>query len=420
MIKTKNRLIKDSFNLDENLTRTPTSKYESINVCGQLPVRWHKAKDFCVHDEGGNKWIDMTSGIFAMNAGHSNPIINEAIKKQLDSDMVFSFLYPTRIREELAEKLLEVSPDHFEKMVLLNTGSEATDMAYKMIKMWAKRNNKKYIVAFNGCYHGRVLSGDLISSDADSSEWSGVKDDDVVFLDFPYNPDDSFNPDLLGDPKNIAAFFIETYQGWGAWMYPQQYMRDMYAFAKENGILICFDEIQAGMYRMGELYGYTTYGDYLKPDIVCLGKALSSPLPLSVVLSTKELVDGITKVGGTNAGNPLRCASSIANLEFLTNKKFQKDLKKKIKVFETRLKALEKYESVNVVNVKGMVAGIIFHEKDVATKVVVDCVRNGVMVMNTWSTSIKMGPPLTITVEALEESFDVVERSIKRFEGGSN
>ena len=67
-----------------------------------------------------------------------------------------------------------------------------------------------------------------------------------------------------------------------------------------------------------------------------------------------------------------------------------------------------------------MVAGIIFHEKDVATKVVVDCVRNGVMVMNTWSTSIKMGPPLTITVEALEESFDVVERSIKRFEGGSN
>jgi 4-aminobutyrate aminotransferase/(S)-3-amino-2-methylpropionate transaminase len=415
MIKTINRIIKDDFSLAEDLSREEniTSKYESINISPQLPIVWDKAKDFSVYDEEGNKWIDLTSGIFAMNAGHSNTFVNDAIKKQLDSDLVFSFLYPTKIREELAKKLLEVSPNHFEKVVLLNTGSEATDIAYKMIKTWAKKNNKKYIVSFKGCYHGRVLSSDLISSGPENSDWSNVKDEDLVFLDFPYKPDDKFDPSLLPPGDQIAAYFIETYQGWGAWMYPDHYMREMYKFAKDNGSLVCFDEIQAGMYRMGTLYGYMTYGDYIKPDIICAAKALSAPLPLSAVLSSSELIDGITKVGGTNSGNPLCCASTIANIEFLTNKDFQKELKQKTVLFEKRLKKLEKFDIIDVVNVKGMVSGIIFHEKEDADKVVVDCVKNGVMVMNTWSTSIKIGPPLTITIDAINEALDVIEASIK-------
>ena len=77
-----------------------------------------------------------------------------------------------------------------------------------------------------------------------------------------------------------------------------------------------------------------------------------------------ELIDNITKVGGTNAGNPLCCASSIANINFLTDEVFQKDLKKKVKFFEEKLKGLERFSCIDVVNVKGMVAGIIFHEKD--------------------------------------------------------
>ena len=81
MIKTKNRHIKDSFSLSHDLTNTNPSKYESVNIRSQLPIIWDMAKDFSVFDEEGNKWIDMTSGIFAMNAGHSNPVINNAIKK---------------------------------------------------------------------------------------------------------------------------------------------------------------------------------------------------------------------------------------------------------------------------------------------------------------------------------------------------
>ena len=414
MINTKNRTIHDAFDINDDLTGFHPSELESDNINSQLPMVWHKAKDFNIYDEHGNKWIDLTSGIFAMNAGHSNPVINQAIKNQLDADMVFSFLYSTKIRKTLAERLLEISPSHFEKVVLLNTGSEATDTAYKLIKYWAKANDRKYIVSFRGSYHGRVLSTDLMCGGEGNSNWSNVTDDDILFLDFPYDKETQFDPSVLGDPSKIAAFVLETYQGWSAQCYTDKYMRDLYDFAKQNGCLVCFDEIQAGFYRMGEIYGYLTYGDYIKPDIVCLAKALGAPLPISAVLSTRELIDGAKKLGGTNAGNPLCCAAALANIEFLTNKDFQSELKRKIKVFENRLKNLEKYDIINYINVRGMIGAIIFNDKEDANSVVVNSVRKGVMPVNTWSTSIKIGPPLTISIDAINEALDVIEECITK------
>ena len=147
MISTENRIILDSFELKDNHLTAKKQKYESIAISNQLPIIWHRAKDFNVYDQGGNKWIDMTSGIFVANAGHSNPHVNNAIKAQLDKDMSFAFLYNTEIRYQFIEKLLEISPNHFEKATLLNSGSEITDIASKLIKFWAKKNNKKYIQA---------------------------------------------------------------------------------------------------------------------------------------------------------------------------------------------------------------------------------------------------------------------------------
>ena len=109
-----------------------------------MPIKWHKARDFNVYDDKGNKWIDMTSGIFVTNAGHSNPFIRKAIKDQMYDDLMFAYQYNTDIRNEFIEKLLEISPSHFNKVVLLNSGSEATDAAYRLIKLWGKKKNKKY------------------------------------------------------------------------------------------------------------------------------------------------------------------------------------------------------------------------------------------------------------------------------------
>ena len=412
MIKTKHRFIQDNFVLDTDKNNYQPSINESKNIRSQLPMVWDKAIDFTVQDVDGNRWIDLTSGIFAANSGHSNPCVKDAIKKQLDKDLSFCFLYPTEIRRALAKKIVDVSPEHFEKVVLLSTGSEATDMAYKIIKYWATKNKRKYIVCFEGSYHGRVLSGDLISGGPNNSHWSGVKDEDIVFLKFPYDPESRFDPSLLPPAGQIAAFMLETYQGWSCQFYPEHYIRELYSFAKSNGCLVCFDEIQAGLYRMGSLYGYMQYGDF-KPDIVCLGKAISCPLPLSVVLSTAELIDGAQKIGGTHAGNPVCCAAAMANIEFLTDEEFQNGMIEKIELFEKRMKSLKKFEQVDYINARGMVGAILFKSKQRSVDTVMELVRRGVMPVNTWHASIKIGPPLTITIEALTEAFDVIEETLR-------
>lgn len=414
MVKTKNRLIKDSFSLSRGDLAANKKKNEPKSLGEQVPVVWHEAKDFNVYDEDGNKWIDMTSGIFVANAGHSNEKIKQAIKDQLDNNLLFAYQYEARVRDNFVKKLLDITPTHLDKVALLNTGSEATDACYRIIKGWAKKNNKKYIVCFNGSYHGRVLGSALMCGSREESEWSNMVDNDVVFLDFPYEDSDKFDPSSLPPKEEIAAFFLETYQGWGACMYPAEYIKDLYEFAKEVGALVCFDEVQSGFYRMGEIFGYMTYGDFLKPDLVAAGKGISSCLPMAAVLGRADIIDADedANLSGTHAGNTLCCAASLANLEFLTEKDFQKELKQKVEYFENRAKSLLIHDSVLKVNCKGMVAGIIFDSTELANKVVEYCLLNGVLPVCTFRESIKLGPPLTITIDAIAEVFDVIEQSL--------
>jgi len=413
MVKTKNREITDSFIFDIDSYHKEKHKYEPSNIC-EMPIKWDKAENFNVFDDKGNKWIDTTSGIFVANSGHSNPKIKDAIKKQLDKNLLFAYQYNTNVRYEFVEKLLGISPNHFNKVVLLNSGSEATDATYRLIKGWAKKNNKKYIVTFTGSYHGRVLGSDLMGGNKKSSNWSNVVDDDIVFLDFPYEEQD-LNIDDLPPLDEIAAFLLETYQGWGAWFYPQKYIDKLYQISKENNILFCFDEVQSGFYRMGTLYGYQTYGDY-KPDIITVGKGLTSSLPLSAVISTDEIIDcdSSTNLSSTHAGNTLCCSAALANLEFLTDNNFQKELEEKSKFVKDKCDELLKYDIIKTINVRGLIIGIILNDVESTNRIVENCIKDGVLVMCTKRESIKLGPPLTITIDALEEVFEVLENNIRK------
>ena len=416
MVKTKNRQIEKEYSVRRTDFKTNT-RYttETFAVYPQSEIFWDKAKGHNIWDKKGNKWIDMTSGIFVANAGHSNPKIKRAIKKQLDSDMLFAYTYDTDIRTKFSNRLMEISPDYLEKLIFMNSGTEATDVAYRLIKMWGKKNDKKYIVCFRGSYHGRALSCDLMCGNENSSSWSSVVDDDIIFIDFPYKSDDVFDPSLLGDPSNIAAFMIETYQGWGACMYPKKYLEDLYRFARENGALVCFDEVQAGFYRMGTLYGYQTYSDIIEPDLVCVGKGITSSLPLSAVLGRKEIIDidNEANVSSTHSGNALSCAAALANVDFLTEDKFQQKLQKKVALFEKMCYDLKRYNIVTEVYCKGMVAGLIFENTQQAERVVDICIENGVLPVRTSRESIKLGPPLVITKSAIEESLGVIKSAIE-------
>ena len=413
MVNTENRCI-NNFDFDFKSYRKFKHKYEPSNI-SEMPVKWHKAKNFNVYDDRGNKWIDMTSGIFVTNAGHSNPQISKAIKDQVDAGLTFAYQYNTDIRNEFIEKLLEISPSHFNKVVLLNSGSEATDAAYRLIKLWGKKKNKKYIVVFTGNYHGRVLGSDLMGGTSTSTDWCNLKDNELWFLPFPKEGEELDLNDLP-PLDETASFFLETYQGWGAWLYPQKYIDKLYKISRDNDILFCFDEVQSGFYRMGELYGYMTYGDY-KPDMITLGKGLTSSLPLSAVLSTKEIidVDSSANLSSTHAGNAVCCAAGLANINFLTSDEFHNDFQERVELFERLNKELEHEEGVEVVNVKGMVSAIIVKDSEMGNYVTENCIKNGVLTVWTKRESIKLGPPLTISKSAIIEAMGIIKDFIRSY-----
>lgn len=416
-VNTKYRKIRTGFSLNKDALYQQLWELEPHSAANRISLTWNRAIDFSVYDDKGNKWIDMTSGIFVANAGHANPFIKAAIKKQLDTDLVFSYNYPTVIREKFLTKLLSISPQYFNKAILLNSGSEAVDVAYKLIKLWAKKNGRRYIVTFTGSYHGRGLSNSLICGSKDTAKWSNVSDDDVVFLEFPYLFTDKFCPDKLPPADQIAGFFLETFQGWGAWFYPRQFINDLISFAQSAGALTCFDEMQSGFYRLGPLYGYMTYGD-INPDMICLGKGISSSLPISAVLSRKEIIDVDEKADlhGTHSGNPLCCAAALANIDFLSNSRRIQNREKVVRIFETELGHLKEFPSVIQVNVRGFIAGIIFKDADTATKIALKCIEQGVLPVCTFRESVKLAPPLTITAEAIREAIDVIRNCIKDIE----
>ncbi len=409
MIKSKYRFVCDNFKLGGYPLSTEILEMEPLAVANSIQLQWARAEDFIIFDGHGNQWIDMTSGIFVTNAGHANQMVKEAIRRELDSSLLFSYNYPTDVKHRFLKKLLEISPRHFNRVALLMTGSETVDLAYKLIKFWARKNNRRKIVVMRGSYHGRGLANDLICGHPDKANWSGVVDPDVVFIDFPYDECDFSSADLP-PAEEIAAFFLETFQGWGAWLYPKNYIKGLSEYARKIGALVCFDEMQAGFYRMGTLYGYMTYGNEIEPDIICLGKGISSSLPIAALLSRRDIVD--IELGadlhGTHSGNPLCCAAALANLEFLTDPGFQQQLKGRIKVFEEEVKSLESIGSVCRVNVCGMIAGIIFASTQMATSIVKSCIERGVLTVCTNKNSIKLAPPLTITEDAIKEAFCVI------------
>ena len=108
------------------------------------------------------------------------------------------------------------------------------------------------------------------------------------------------------------------------------------------------------------------------------------------------------------------------NINFLTDKKFQKSLRKRNKIFDKLSRNLLQYNSVTHINTRGMVTGIIFENKEIATNVVKKCISKGILPVCTFKNAIKLGPPLTITTGAIKEAMEVIRESIKEAESEQN
>jgi 4-aminobutyrate aminotransferase-like enzyme len=414
-------------------------KYEARSMHGQIPIIWDRAEDFSVWDRAGNRWIDFTSTIFVANIGHSNPHIAKALQSGIQQSLLHSYTYATDIRAEYLKKLIEFTPPQFEKAFLLSSGTEATECAVKLMHMHgAKKGNKRnVVVSFEGAMHGRTLAAVMMGGSPASRGWVGHDYPNFQRLTYPYYWDleaqgisgaARFASDLeelksrgLDPAKDICGFMLESYVGWGAVFFPKDYVQALAEFARENNILLCFDEIQAGFGRTGKLFAYEHYG--VVPDMICCGKGMSACLRLSGVLGRAAIMDlpDVGSMSSTHSANPLACAAGLATIEVMEQKKLVAESERKGKILHEALNALQKRHPSRISRVigKGMVAAIVLvdpatgaPDADICNTVAELCMRKGLIVVHTGRESVKFGPPLTIADEAILEGVAVIGEAL--------
>jgi len=381
-------------------------KYEARSMHGQLPVVWKTAINENIWDLNGNRYIDFTSGICVANAGHSNPEIIKAIEEQCLLELIHSYTFYTKERADFLKFLIKNTPSFIEKAFLVSSGTEATECAVKLMKMYGQDKDRDIIISFGGAMHGRTLGAEFLKA---KETWIGTWLPKVITIPFPNKKDDwnKWVDFMKINPDRVCGIMIETYQGWSARYYPEKYIKDLCKWAKNNNILVCFDEIQGGMGRTGKLFNYMHYE--VEPDLICVGKGFSSSIPLSGVLGRKKILDipNEGSMSSTHSANPLACAVGLANFKEIL--RLLPSAKKKGDLLHKQLKKnLPEYE----INGRGLLAGIIMN-KEKATKVCYKAMEEGLLLIHTNTDSVKIAPPLCITTENLLKGIDILCKIIK-------
>jgi len=437
LIKTKNRIIKSKIPAPgTKKILSSLKKNEVRSMHGQLPIIWKKAEGFNVYDISNNKYIDFTSTIFVSNIGHSNNYLKNQIIRTLKSNLISTYAYAHKNREKYIRELVKFCGTNFEKAFLLSSGSEATEACLKIMRMHGIKNKKKPgILTISGNWHGRTMGSQFLSDNSSQSEWIGHKDKNIFHLRFPYpwlikNKKDCnkiLDEDLeklskrVNFKKDISGIMLETFQGWGALFYPIEYINKLEKFCKKNKILIAFDEIQAGFARTGKKFGFEHYK--IKPDLICCGKGIGGGIALSAVIGKKNIMDlpTIGSMSSTHSANPIACSAGLAVLKEIKNKDLVRKSFLKGQLLEKKLFEIKNSfpDLVRHISSKGLIGAIIFknfagkNTNRIIGNICEKCMQKGLLVVYTGRESIKLGPPLVISREAIFEAMNIIKESIK-------
>ena len=278
-------------------------------------------------DTSGRAYLDMVNNVTPL--GHGHPGVADAVARQLRRLNTNSrFNYAAVV--EFSERLTELLPEPLDTVFLVNSGSEAADLAMRVALAATGRRD---IVSVAEAYHGWTLGSDAVSTSiADNPYALETRPDWVHVLEAPnsfrgrhrgadasrYAPEAADRiRELSAAGTPPAAFIAETFFGnAGGIPLPDGYLAEVYAAVRASGGLAIADEVQAGYGRLGEwFWGFEQQG--VVPDIVAVAKAMGNGYPLGAVITTREIAARFRTQGyffSSTGGSP---ASSIAGLAVL-------------------------------------------------------------------------------------------------------
>ena len=361
------------------------------NLYQRFPVTIEKGVGAHVWDVDGKEYIDCMGGYGVALVGHQNQRVNNAIKEQIDKIItVHSSLY-NKTREEFLKTLIALTPKGLTQVHLNNSGAEAIEAAMKFAR---KFTGKKGMVAMKGSYHGKSFGALSLTFNPKYRKAFAPLVEKVSFA--SYGDIESLRSVIDDD---TAFVILEPIQGEsGIIVAPDGFLQEVRKLCDEKGILLIFDEIQAGLGRTGRLWACDHWNTV--PDILCLAKGIAGGVPMGATVVRPDILSSMGKGehSSTFGGNPISCAAGTAALKALTEDGLIENSEKMGKMFREGLEKLkEKHNIIREIRGKGLMIGI--EMKFEVRDILMGLIKEGVLMLYSGRNILRILPPLVISEE---------------------
>ncbi len=407
-----------------------------------------------IKDINGKTYIDGVSSLWTNVHGHRKQKIDEAIKNQIDQISHSTFLGLSNVPAILlAEKLVQITPPGLDKVFFSDSGSEAVEVALKVAyQYWCQKENpepqRTKFVHLKHSYHGDTLGSvsvggiDLFHKIYKPFLFETISVPSPYCYRCPFSQTkEQCSRECFGEfarvirqhNKEIAAVVVEPLMQGAAGMInqPKGYLSAVSDLAKNEGIVLIFDEVATGFGRSGKMFA--AEWEDIKPDIMALGKGITGGyLPLSATLFTKDIFNAFLGDysdfksffhGHTYTGNQLAAQAALTNIEIFEDEKVLETLSPKIELLAKRLESFYELEHVGDIRQVGFMVGIELvrngNTKEpyeagdkIGIKVIMEARRRGVIIRPLGDVIVIM-PPLSIDQSQLNTLLDVIYDSIK-------
>ena len=374
-----------------------------------------RGKGIYVYDKDNTKYIGGIAGYSALNQGHCHNRLIKVMHEQCKNLTLTSRAYHNDQLAPFSEKLCKTF--NYDKVLLMNGGVESGESSIKIARAWGykKKNvpkDKAINVFFKNNFWGRSIAACSSSSDPSCYENFGPYTRGFQLIN--YNNIRELERFLNVEP-NVVSVMLEPIQGEAGIIIPDAgYLQKVRELCDKYNVLMIADEVQTGLGRTGKMLACDH--EDVKPDILCLGKALSGGFyPVSAILANEEIMDVITPGthGSTFGGNPLGCAVGSEALDIIIDENLIGNSEKMGKYFRENLIYLNHY-SLKDVRGKGLLNALEFNNEEVTNRFLNFLLEEGVLAKNTHKNSVRITPPLIINQDETDILLSKIKNSLAR------
>ncbi len=401
---------------------------EVRSYCRQFPRVFAEAIGSRLIAEDGREFVDFLAGAGTLNYGHNNPRLKRRLIEYLEADGITHGLdMATSAKRSFLEAFDEVilQPRGLEYKLQFPGpgGANAVEAALKLAR---KVTGRQSVIAFTNGFHGMTLGALAVSSSlrARAGAYVDLPNATIMPFDGFLGPDvdtlDVLERYLGSDHSGVerpAAFIVETVQGEGGLNVARStWLRRLERLAREHGVMLIVDDIQAGCGRCGSFFSFE--GSGIRPDLICLSKALSGfGLPMAMTLVRPDIdLWAPGEHNGTFRGHNLAFVTATAALDYWRTPELAEQVHQKAEVVADRLQeiALLRPGLTAEVRGRGLMQGLDLGADGVAGEVARRAFEAGLVIETSGPSDrvLKVLPPLTISLDDLAFGLDTIEAAI--------